>query len=206
MNKFADYADFHGLRSEICTGFNMHEILEKVYEFAARSHGEQRRKFVDELYIHHPVRVMELSQEYNKTIPVAAAALLHAVLEDTEVTADQLRDFLNEVMSLPDARHTMMLVRDLTDIYTKDGYPSWNRRRRKKQEAERLSKTHPDSQTIKYADIIDNSNDIAGSGDDFALKFLEECRELLKKIRSGNQELYTRAVSAVDAALRKLEV
>ena len=44
-----------------------------------------------------------------------------------------------------------------TDIYTKQNYPGWNRRKRKQKEAERLAVAHPDAQTVKYADIIDNN-------------------------------------------------
>jgi (p)ppGpp synthase/HD superfamily hydrolase len=182
----------------------MNEALEKIYEFAARAHGEQRRKFVDEAYINHPVRVMELCQQYKKSIPVSAAALLHDVLEDTEVTAEEMQVFLNSAMSLPDAKHTMILVKDLTDIYTHTSYPEWNRRMRKAKERERLAKAHPDAHTIKYADIIDNSESIAGSGDDFAVKFLNECLAILEKMQSGNKELHKKAMETVEAALGKV--
>lgn len=182
----------------------MNETLEKIYQFAARAHGEQRRKYVDEIYINHPVRVMELCQLYNKVIPISAAALLHDVLEDTDVTVDQLQEFLSSTMAFTDARHTMMLVKDLTDVFTHEAFPEWNRRIRKSKEMDRHATTHPDAQTIKYADIIDNTESIAGAGDEFAPKFLNECKASLKKMRSGNRELYKKAEEAVDAALYKI--
>ena len=182
----------------------MEEILRQVQQFAKEAHGSQRRKFIDEPYINHPVRVMQQCRQYNKGLPVAAAALLHDVLEDTAVTADVLRSFLNNIMSEADARQTMMLVKDLTDVYTHASFPSWNRRVRKTKESDRLANSHPDAQTIKYADIIDNSESIAGSGDDFAAKFLHECRTLLKKMKAGNPELYKKALETVNRAIDKL--
>ena len=181
----------------------MNEVLEKVYQFAKNAHGSQRRKFVDEEYINHPVRVMETCQQYTKSIPVSAAALLHDVLEDTAVTAEELSDFLKTVMPNAEALKTMLLVKDLTDIYTHAAYPDWNRRVRKNKEVDRLSKAHPDAQTIKYADIIDNAESIAGSGDDFASKFLFECRNLLKKMTAGNADLHKKASELVHAAINK---
>ena len=182
----------------------MNEVLEKVYQFAKTAHGSQRRKFVDEAYINHPVRVMETCQLYHPSIPVSAAALLHDVLEDTEVTEAELAAFLDSVMPPPDAVKTLALVKDLTDQYTHAAYPQWNRRIRKNKEADRLSRSHPDAQTIKYADIMDNSDSIAGSADDFAVKFLLECRALLKKMKAGHPDLYKKAVETVENALMKL--
>lgn len=182
----------------------MNEVLEKVYQFAKTAHGSQRRKFIDEEYINHPVRVMETCQQYNPSIPVSAAALLHDVLEDTATTEDEMSTFLQSIMPHSDAMKTMVLVKDLTDQYTHESYPQWNRRIRKNKEADRLAKSHPDAQTIKYADIIDNSDSIAESGDDFALKFLQECKYLLKKMPAGNPELHQKAVQTVEAGLMKI--
>src|SRR5687767_10606660 len=118
----------------------MNETLEKVFQFAKTAHGTQRRKFVDEEYINHPVRVMETVQQYSQSIPVSAAALLHDVLEDTEVTSEELTGFLKSIMQNEESLKTMVLVKDLTHIYTHSAIPQWNRRVRKKKETYRLCK------------------------------------------------------------------
>lgn len=182
----------------------MNEILEKVYQFAARAHGEQRRKYIDEPYINHPVRVMEICQVYNKSIPVSAAALLHDVIEDTPVTNQELKEFLDSIMDDQDALKTALLVKDLTDVYTHDSHPELNRRRRKTRELERLKKAHPDAQTIKYADIIDNSESISGAGDEFAPVYLNECRLIIENLKNGNSALRQRAIAAVELAINKI--
>jgi (p)ppGpp synthase/HD superfamily hydrolase len=179
----------------------MEKILEQIKDFADKAHGEQRRKFADEPYIAHPVRVMELCATYTNDIAVLAAALLHDVLEDTPVKREQINSFLLTIMDTAKAQRTLQLVDDLTDQYVKSNYPAWNRRKRKAKEAERLADTSADSQTIKYADIIDNSAEIAHQDTDFAKVFLRECNALLKKITKGDQALYKRAMETVQNGL-----
>ncbi len=181
----------------------MEDILQKVTEFARQAHGDQRRKFVDEPYINHPVRVMEICRQYNSSIEVLAAALLHDVVEDTAVTAGEIKNFLFPLLDEEKALHTVKLVEELTDIYTKENYPGWNRRKRKDKERERLCGTSSEAQTIKYADIIDNSGDIKNSKGDFAKIFLLECRTILKTIMKGDNRLYKRAIETVEQCIEE---
>jgi len=183
----------------------MELILIQVLKFAEKAHGEQMRKFVGERYIAHPIRVMEICRTQTQDLPLLAAALLHDVLEDTPVENSELLEFLLSIMNEPTARRTLDLVIDLTDIYTKHRYPDWGRRKRKSMEIERLAATSADAQTVKYADIIDNSAEVAYLDTDFADVFLRECRALLKKLTRGNKTLYNRAVATVDAGIRHLE-
>ncbi len=182
----------------------MNTILEKIKNFAAAAHEGQKRKYVDEPYVNHPIRVSEYCQGFSKDLSIAAAAILHDVLEDTAVTPQEMNSFLMSIMSDGEARHTMRLVKDLTDVYTHSAYPEMNRRWRKEKECDRLCKIHPDAQTIKYADIIDNCNDIAGSGDDFAAAYLNECKKLLQRITKGNAGMYKEAIHTVEAGLKKV--
>ncbi|HEX7904624.1 MAG TPA: HD domain-containing protein [Chitinophagaceae bacterium] len=179
------------------------DILEQVKQFAEKAHGDQQRKFEPEPYSVHLVRVMNLTKEYVHEIPVLAAALLHDVLEDTPVSSGQINDFLIPLMGEKDTRRTLKLVTELTDVYVKDNYPQWNRRKRKQKEAERLSRVSSAGQTIKYADIIDNSTTIAKAEDDFAKVYLMECRALLKEMKNGDPQLYKRAINTVDHCMEK---
>jgi uncharacterized protein (DUF2384 family) len=97
-------------------------------------------------------------------------------------------------------------VEELTDVYTHQAYPQLNRRVRKQKERERMALTSVDAQTIKYADILDNAIDIIESADDFASKFLFECRALLQHISKGNAELYLRVINKVNEELRVLAI
>jgi (p)ppGpp synthase/HD superfamily hydrolase len=171
----------------------MEKIIEQVRHFAIEAHGDQRRKFADEPYIAHLERVMSLCHNYTTELPILCAALLHDVLEDTPTTAEQIRIFLEPLLSRTDAEKVLELVQELTDVYTHTRYPGWNRRKRKSREAGRLSAVSAEAQTIKYADIIDNSQDILNAEPEFARKFLYECRHLLTVMTRGHRELREQA-------------
>ena len=180
-------------------------ILEQVIEFTREAHGEQRRKYSPDHYIVHPIRVMELVKKHTDDIAVLSAAVMHDVLEDTEITEEELGEFLSKTMNKPDADRTLTLVVELTDVYIKRDYPNLNRRVRKEKEVQRMEKTSSDAQTIKYADIIDNSAEIAEHDPDFARVFLYECRNLLRKMKNGNKQLYDLAVEKVEGGIKKLK-
>jgi guanosine-3',5'-bis(diphosphate) 3'-pyrophosphohydrolase len=144
---------------------------------------------------------MKLVNEYTSDTTMLAAALLHDVIEDTDVTAEQLLDFLQPVMGEKQAKRTAQLVKELTDVYIKDKYPQWNRRKRKSKETERLASVSAEAQTIKYADITDNSLSIMNAEDDFMTVYLKEARQLLNAMTKGNTSLRQRAIETVDSCL-----
>ena len=181
----------------------MQETLKAVRDFADRAHGDQKRRYTPDRYIVHPIRVMEVCKEYTQDIAVLAAALLHDVLEDTEVDQEALLEFLLEIMEEKKARRTLALVIELTDVYIKARYPGWNRRKRKAMETERLAGTSKEAQTIKYADMLDNIRELPEE-DDFSIEFLKECKNLLKRINKGEPQLYQAAVEEVENRLRTL--
>ncbi len=182
----------------------MDAVLQKIRDYADKAHGSQQRKYSSERYIVHPVRVMELCQQYIADLPVLAAALLHDVLEDTPVTKAEMHRFLGTIMEKEAAEKTTHLVVELTDVYTKDAHPRWNRRKRKSKEAARIQQTSADSQTVKYADIIDNCREIVQHDPDFARVFLRECKGLLTVMPKGNETLYQVAVETVNRCLRQV--
>jgi (p)ppGpp synthase/HD superfamily hydrolase len=145
---------------------------------------------------------METCKEYVHDVAVLSAALLHDVLEDTQVSKRNLSRFLCSIMEKPQAEKTLSLVVELTDVYVKSDYPTLNRRTRKNKEAERLAEISSDAQTIKYADVMDNVVDIVGQDPQFALIYIRECKQLLQEIDKGNPLLYQRAIQTVDECLR----
>lgn len=179
------------------------EILRQIKDFADQAHGNQMRKYTDERYIVHPIQVMEICSEYTNDITVLGAALLHDVLEDTPTTEQQILTFLLPLLPEAQARRTLQLTVELTDVYTKAAYPQLNRRARKEKEHERSAQTSPDAQTIKYADIISNSIDISKHDPHFGPKFLWEMRKLLTKMDKGNAALYKKAVETVNTCLEE---
>lgn len=178
-------------------------ILMQVRAFAEKAHQGQMRKYADEPYIAHLDRVMQVVREYAQDVAMLSAALLHDVLEDTHVTEEELKVFLEEVMEASQAAKTFDLVVALTDVFIKKDYPLLNRRARRTREAERLAAVTPDAQTIKYSDVIDNATDIVKHETDFALVYLRESKQLLQGMTRGNPLLYERAARTVDECLRE---
>lgn len=182
----------------------MDAILEKIRDFADKAHGEQQRKYTPERYIVHPVRVMEICRQYTDSLPVLAAALLHDVIEDTPVSEKDIAAFLKTILPENTALHTVQLVVELTDVYVKQAYPQWSRAKRKQEETLRLSGTSAEAQTIKYADILDNSREILQYDPHFGRRFLKECKAMLTLATRGNRELYKRTLNAIDTALKSI--
>ena len=77
--------------------------IRKAYELAVRAHRKQRRKS-GEPYILHPIAVATICAEEVGLGPTAiVAALLHDVVEDTDVTLDVIRaEFGPKVMTIVD--------------------------------------------------------------------------------------------------------
>jgi GTP pyrophosphokinase len=69
-----------------------------AYEVAARAHDGQKRRVSGEPYINHPFRVMmTVMDTFNIRDPdVLCAALLHDVLEDTGMSADDIREMFGD--------------------------------------------------------------------------------------------------------------
>ena len=189
--------------SELCSALQM-EFLESVEAFARQAHGDQQRKYEPGPYIIHLVRVKNFCLEYIKDEVIAAAALLHDVLEDTPVTKQELLEYLQTVAG-DRSKKILDLVVELTDVYTKNNYPQWNRRKRKAKETERLSQTSAEAQTIKYADILDNSMTISKGAGDFAGVYLSEAKNLIRAMQKGNPALRSRVLETVDRSIETLK-
>ena len=108
--------------------------LHKAIILATNAHTGQFRKDSDEPYIMHPLRVMMVME----TLTQKTAAVLHDVVEDTDVTLDGLiqRGFSERIY-------------DIVEVLTKregENYFDYVKR----------SRLDPDARIIKKADIQDN--------------------------------------------------
>ncbi|MGB8951895.1 MAG: bifunctional (p)ppGpp synthetase/guanosine-3',5'-bis(diphosphate) 3'-pyrophosphohydrolase [Candidatus Aminicenantales bacterium] len=66
-------------------------LLKKAYVFSARAHKGQIRRS-GEPYLSHPLEVTKMLADLNMDKTALVAGLLHDVLEDTDVTASELKD------------------------------------------------------------------------------------------------------------------
>lgn len=76
------------------------EEIQRTYEFAFKAHGEGKR-LSWEPYIVHPLQATMYLMDLKPDLPTIQACILHDVLEDTEVTYDEMvAEFGNEVADL----------------------------------------------------------------------------------------------------------
>ena len=167
-----------------------------VLQFVKASHGDQKRKYTGEPYWNHVYSVAEIISDYEpKGIEIA---LCHDLFEDTEVQMPELLGFLiHSGYSNEDALFIVSGVNDLTDVFTKENYPTLNRKERKKLESERLGKVAGLSQSIKYADLMDNTVSIVEYDKGFAKVYLSEKIQMLNQMRAGNFALLEKCKSQI---------
>jgi GTP pyrophosphokinase len=83
-------------------GLNGRVIVERAYEVAEYAHRNQKRAS-GVAYIQHCLAVAKILADLGLDAPTIAAGLLHDVLEDTDVTMEQMQsDFGNEIARLVD--------------------------------------------------------------------------------------------------------
>lgn len=159
----------------------MKNIENEALEFARKAHAGQQRKFSDEAYIEHPIRVAEIVKTVPHSAEMVCAAYLHDVVEDTPVSVQDIQWRFG--------RKIAGLVEELTDVYTKEAYPELNRAIRKKKEAEREAKISKEAKTVKLADVIDNTRDIVKNNRGFARKYIPEMETLVESLQGGDFKL-----------------
>ena len=77
-------------------------MIEKAYRLATKAHGDQCRKS-GEPYIVHPLWVAIIRADLEMDKETIASGILHDVVEDTEISEDEIRkEFGNEVALLVD--------------------------------------------------------------------------------------------------------
>jgi (p)ppGpp synthase/HD superfamily hydrolase len=160
-----------------------------IFATAAHYAIDQRRKYTGEPYIGHPARVVELVKTVDHTPEMLCAAWLHDVVEDTKVPLDILDKLFGGTVA--------NMVFSLTDC----GHECGNRAKRKAIDRERLAQAPGSVQTIKVADLIDNTSTIVQFDPEFAKVYLREKRELLDVLSHADPFLWTKADDMLKTAV-----
>ncbi|MFE5278624.1 HD domain-containing protein, partial [Bacillus cereus] len=75
------------------------KTVQKAYEFARHAHRDQYRKS-GEPYVIHPIQVAGILADLQMDPDTVAAGFLHDVVEDTEVTLDDIREAFNDEVAM----------------------------------------------------------------------------------------------------------
>jgi len=163
-------------------------ILNICIELATDAHDGQVRRYTGEPYILHPLAVSELYSDHGGCTNGICAAILHDTIEDTEVTFNNLVSSVG----LPIAK----LVLELTEFSVlEDG----NRKLRKELDKRYLARASTTAQSIKLADLIDNSKSIIKYAKrDFANIYIQEMSDLISVLVLGDTELRCEATNIVN--------
>lgn len=165
--------------------------------FVAIQHRKQKRKYTGEPYSAHLIAVAECAEK-NKLDSGYEIGLCHDLFEDTECTEELLRAALLEFRY--NNKEIDFIVNgtwELTDRFVLADYPEFSRRRRKSMEVDRLATISPNSQSIKYCDLIDNTKSIIKYDPSFASIYLKEKADMLAVMNKGDLNLYTKALNNV---------
>lgn len=124
--------------------FERSELVKDALETARRAHAGQLRRGSDGLpYIEHPLAVAEMLVKHRYGDEVLAAALLHDVVEKSEIEADEVRERFGEPVA--------DLVEALTEDETIDSYEE-----RKEEHRWRVARSGPKAMAIFAADKLTN--------------------------------------------------
>lgn len=171
------------------------DLFLRACTVALKAHNGQKRKYTHEPYFSHPLQVAGLVISVGGSVNMVCAALLHDVVEDTEITLEQLvsgeMGFNEEIKEL---------VYWLTD---KSKPEDGKRSVRKAIDREHISKAPASAKTIKLADLISNTPSIVKHDQKFAKIYMQEKRLLLDVLKEGDDRLYTIAKCMVDGYFQK---
>lgn len=175
----------------------------ELFEFVTRMHGDQKRKYTGEPYVNHCLQVAELVSEHEDDC--VEIALCHDLFEDTKCDFRMLNKELIRIgYDRKDAYDICTNANELTDKFTRAEFPYLNRKQRKINEAERLGKISFKSQSVKYADLINNTESIVANDKGFAKVYLSEKDLILQLMDKGNAVLFCNCLKALQTAMREL--
>ena len=161
-------------------------MLDKAVQFATKAHGSQVRKYHGTPYISHPLAVAEIVKSVPHTEEMLMAAVLHDVVEETPVTIDEIKQEFGDTVA--------EIVYFLTDISKpEDG----NRAHRKQLDAEHNANGPAEAQTVKVADLIHNSSDIAAHDPRFWRTYKMEKLNTLNMLDKADETLKARAFAQI---------
>lgn len=154
-------------------------LVKKAYHFAVKAHAGVFRKWSEEPYVEHPVRVAAALARLGFPEKVVAAALLHDVVEDCPVSeAEIVAEFGAEVAAL---------VMEVTKpVIPKE---SSTRAFRKAEFRKHLAGSSFYGASIKLSDMLDNSKNVAEMNPKFAAIYLPELRSDVAVLGHGHPKL-----------------
>lgn len=158
-------------------------MISAAIQFAAHKHRKQRRKDRAQTpYINHPLQVFDLLVRIGgiRDTYILVAAILHDTIEDTETTADEIRELFGDVV--------LGYVLELSDDKT------LSQADRKRLQVENASHKSYGAKLIKTGDKISNTGELDTNppmGWDIArrLGYIDWAEQVIAGLRGTNAAL-----------------
>ena len=140
-------------------------LLDKAIIFAVKAHANTERRGKGFPYIVHPMEAVEIVATMTTDQELLAAAALHDVVEDTDVTVDEIRkEFGDRIAKLVDAESDKFEA-------GKTEEESWHER--KQAAIDRLAAATHDAKIVALGDKLSNMRAIARDYQDIGDKLWE---------------------------------
>jgi (p)ppGpp synthase/HD superfamily hydrolase len=140
------------------------EVVQNAYELLLSKHAGQRQKVNGHPYVEHPVLVASDLGRAGFEPELVAAALLHDIVEDSDMTVHELRERFGE------------RVADLVDAMTDEAVDVQPYERRKDLHRKRVLEAGPEAAAIFAADKLNNVRALRAA-------YAEEGEEVAKRFK-----------------------
>lgn len=169
----------------------MSDNIDRTLKYAIRMHADQKRRYTNEPYVFHSMAVADIVRTVPHSEVMIQAALLHDVVED--VAGVKFEDIKAEF-----GEEVAKLVYYLTDV---SSGMALNRAQRKKLDREHYASGPAEAQTIKVADMIDNTASIHQyDGQFWHNVYKHEKKQLLDALTKADPALVERARKQIQEA------
>lgn len=129
------------------------ELLDRAIIFAVKAHAGTERRGKGFPYIVHPMEAVEIVATITPDQELLAAAALHDVVEDTEISADEIREEFGD-------RIANLVVAE-SDVFPEGVSEEESWRARKQAAIDRLAAAPRDAKIVALGDKLSNMRAIA---------------------------------------------
>lgn len=156
----------------------MEPVVKKAFEFAAKAHAGVTRRWSGEPYVEHPARVAASLAALGFDPDVVAAGYLHDVIEDCPVSAEELAaEFGPRIAAL------------VVEVSNPKKVPGMSKADRLAAVVNHLAASSYGGASIKLADMLDNSSNVAEHDPAFAKWYLPQIAAKVAVLGHGHPEL-----------------
>lgn len=170
----------------------------QVFNYCVDKHEGASRKFTDEPYSNHPIRVAENVRKYCKQPAriknsIIKAAYCHDVVEDTDTTEEQLRADIQDDRAVD---YVMEVTSDKAQIETMG---------KAEYLLQELLNMSDGGMTLKLCDRLDNVADFDVAPEEWVAKYKKQTLYICEGLNEGLDQMLDEHFFIIEAILDRME-